>query len=90
MTNPRSNRRYSAIGSQSSASKITSSDDERFSLLNTAELAWLTDTSKSTWEKMRMRGEGPSYIKVRNLIWYRWADVDAWLSAHEIPTEEIV
>lgn len=59
-------------------------------LLNTGALAQLTDTSKSTWEKMRVEGRGPRYIKVRNLVWYRWADVDAWLAAHEIPTEEIV
>jgi hypothetical protein len=59
-------------------------------LLNTDDLAWLTGTSKSTWEKMRMRGEGPPFIKVRNLIWYRWTEVNAWLREHEIPTEECV
>ncbi|MGI3187080.1 helix-turn-helix transcriptional regulator [Nioella aestuarii] len=60
---------------------------EPLPLLSTEALATITDTSKSTWEKMRMRGEGPPYIKVRNLVWYRWADVEAWLAAHEVSNQ---
>jgi hypothetical protein len=59
---------------------------ERLSLLNTGDLARITRTSKSTWEKMRVDRLGPSYIKVRNLVWYRRADVAEWLSAHEVQT----
>jgi predicted DNA-binding transcriptional regulator AlpA len=59
-------------------------------LINTNTLARVTGTSKSTWEKMRLEGRGPRYIKVRNLVWYRWSDIEVWLAAHEILTGEIV
>ena len=59
---------------------------ERLSLLNTRDLARITRTSTSTWEKMRVDRLGPNYIKVRNLVWYRRADVAEWLSAHEVQT----
>ena len=59
-------------------------------LINTNTLARLTSTSKSTWEKMRVERRGPRFIKVRNLVWYRWADIEIWMAAHEIKTEELV
>ena len=79
--------------SPANARHTTKPDDggnarEQKALLNTAELAWITDTSRSTWEKKRWRGEGPPYIKVRNLVRYRWADVEAWLVSHEVSNRE--
>lgn len=90
MTNLKANCSFRSNRWQAFEPENDAKKQERLSLLNTAQLAWITDTSKSTWEKMRMRGQGPQYIKVRNLVWYRWADVDAWLAAHEIPAGEVV
>lgn len=90
MKNLKLNCSYRSKGRHAFEPENNAKRQESLSLLNTAQLAWITDTSKSTWEKMRMRGQGPQYIKVRNLVWYRWADVDAWLAAHEIPTQELV
>jgi predicted DNA-binding transcriptional regulator AlpA len=59
-------------------------------LVNTGALARLTQTSKSTWEKMRVEGRGPRYIKVRNLVWYRWADIEAWLAEHEVSNKGVM
>lgn len=59
-------------------------------LINTEALAKLTGTSKSYWEKMRSRGEGPRYFKRRGLVLYRRADVDAWLAARVVSTQEDV
>ena len=58
-------------------------------LINTNTLARLTSTSKSTWEKMRVERRGPRFIKVRNLVWYRWTDIEAWLNTHEVTPQEI-
>ena len=80
------NHSYRSIGKQALESNHGSLRQEQLSLLNTAELARITRTSKSTWEKMRVDRRGPSYIKVRNLVWYRRADVAEWLSAHDVQT----
>jgi len=53
-------------------------------LLNTDGLAQITGTSKSYWEKMRMRKEGPRHIVAKGFVRYRWSDVEAWISAHEV------
>lgn len=90
MTNLKMNCSYRTNGWQAFEPENNAKSRESLSLLNTTQLAWITDTSKSTWEKMRMRGQGPQYIKVRNLVWYRRADVDAWLAAHEISTKEVM
>lgn len=89
MTNLKLNYSYRSKGRQASKLENCAQRQESLSLLSTAQLARITDTSKSTWEKMRMRGQGPQYIKVRNLVWYRWVDVNAWLAAHQILTKEV-
>lgn len=43
-----------------------------------------TDISESYFEKLRVRGEGPPYIKVGRAVRYRDSDVDAWLAARII------
>lgn len=65
--------------------KMTSQNDE---FIDTAALARMLALSKSYLEKMRMRREGPDYIKVRNRVWYRRSAIEAWLSNHEVKNEE--
>lgn len=51
-------------------------------LIDTCAIARLTKTSKSYWEKLRCRGEGPKYIKRGHLVLYWLSDVELWLEAH--------
>lgn len=51
--------------------------------LTTADLARITNTSISFWEKLRVRGgnECLPFTRVGRGVRYRRADIDAWLSA---------
>ena len=53
-------------------------------LLTTEELARLTCTSTSFWEKLRLQGGTGSlqFVRIGRSIRYRRADVEAWLSKH--------
>ena len=48
---------------------------------DTSELARRTKTSESYWNKMRVAGDGPPYVKVGRLVRYRPSVVDAWLAS---------
>jgi hypothetical protein len=48
---------------------------------DTAELARRTKTSDSYWNKMRVAGEGPPFIKLGRRVLYRPNLVDEWLAA---------
>ena len=50
--------------------------------LNTRQLAEHTGIAASTWNKRRLTGDGPSYIKAGRRVLYRWSDVAAWLAGH--------
>ncbi|WP_278374007.1 helix-turn-helix transcriptional regulator [Sphingobium xenophagum] len=52
--------------------------------LTTVQLAALTKTSRSLWDKMRVRGDGPAWSRCGNRPRYRRADVEAWLLARTI------
>jgi predicted DNA-binding transcriptional regulator AlpA len=56
-------------------------------LIDTCAIARLTKTSKSYWEKLRCRGEGPKYIKRGRLVLYWLSDVEVWLEAHAVTPE---
>lgn len=58
----------------------TSADD----WLSTAQLAALTKTSRSFWDKARGRGDGPPWSDCGNRPRYRRADVEAWLISRSI------
>jgi hypothetical protein len=49
---------------------------------DTEGLAEATHTSKSFWEKRRVRGgrETPPFISCGAKVLYRWSDVHAWLA----------
>lgn len=58
--------------------------DSKKTLIDTAAAARLTKTSKSYWEKLRWRKEGPKYIKRGRLVLYWLSDIEAWLDKHSI------
>ena len=53
-------------------------------LIDTCAIARLTKTSKSYWEKLRCRGEGPIYIKRGRLVLYRLSDIETWLKMYSV------
>ncbi len=58
--------------------------DPKTTLIDTCAVARITKTSKSYWEKLRSRCEGPKYIKRKRLVLYRLSDVVDWLELHSI------
>ena len=52
--------------------------------LTTGQLATLTKTSRSFWDKLRVSGEGPPWTLFGNRPRYRHADVEAWIIARTI------
>ena len=48
--------------------------------LRTAEAAAYCGSTKSTFEKMRLRGDGPPYLKLGATVVYDTCDLDAWLA----------
>ena len=48
---------------------------------DTPELARRTKTSESYWNKMRVAGDGPPYVKIGKLVRYQPSVVDAWLAS---------
>lgn len=51
--------------------------------LRTHEAAEYLGLSRSTMEKMRLRGNGPRYAKLSRLVVYALPDLDSWISAHK-------
>lgn len=51
--------------------------DETF--IDTQRLSGLTGIAASTWNKKRLSGDGPAFIKAGRRVLYRWSDVEAWL-----------
>ncbi|HRF09261.1 MAG TPA: helix-turn-helix domain-containing protein [Xanthobacteraceae bacterium] len=47
--------------------------------LNTEQVAFVTGLSVSFFEKARVRGDGPPYIKVGKRVVYASKHLDAWL-----------
>jgi predicted DNA-binding transcriptional regulator AlpA len=52
-------------------------------LLTTKEVATLTGFSTSYFEKGRVYGYGPNFLRIRGRILYRLSEVNTWISAHE-------
>jgi predicted DNA-binding transcriptional regulator AlpA len=53
-------------------------------LLDDRDLERLTGSKRSTWQKRRLSGDGPPFIRLGRLVRYRRSEVEAWLAA--IPT----
>lgn len=45
------------------------------------EAAVLLRLSERTLERMRVRGDGPPFVKAGRRVLYRPADLDAWIAA---------
>ena len=52
--------------------------------LTTVQLAAATKTSRSLWDKMRVRGDGPAWSRCGNRPRYRLADVEVWLTSRKV------
>lgn len=39
-------------------------------------------TTPQTWNAMRHRGTGPRYVKLGGRVYYRRADIEAWIEAN--------
>jgi predicted DNA-binding transcriptional regulator AlpA len=51
--------------------------------LRTPQAADYLGLSTSVMEKMRLRGDGPSYAKLGRLVIYAICDLDAWVNANK-------
>jgi predicted DNA-binding transcriptional regulator AlpA len=50
-------------------------------LLSDRDLERLTGGKRSTWQKRRLSGNGPPFIKLGRLVRYRRSQFEAWLAA---------
>lgn len=49
--------------------------------LTTRDLAKYTGISASTWNKKRLTGDGPAFVKIGRTVVYPITAVDTWLAA---------
>lgn len=54
----------------------------RRKMLRTTEAADYCGSSASTFEKLRLYGGGPHYMKLGRRVVYDPTDLDAWLAEH--------
>lgn len=54
-----------------------------YNLMSEKEAALLMQTSVSFLQKLRIRGDGPKFLKMSKNIRYRKADIEAYLLASE-------
>lgn len=52
--------------------------------VTTVQLSTLTKTSRSFWDKARVRGDGPPWTFFGNRPRYRLTDIEAWIGARTI------
>ena len=50
-------------------------------LLTDFDLEKLTGRARSSWQKARLTGDGPPFVRLGRLVRYRSSDVEAWLAA---------
>jgi predicted DNA-binding transcriptional regulator AlpA len=50
-------------------------------LLSDFDLEAITGRARSTWQKARLTGDGPPFVKIGRLVRYRNSDVREWLAA---------
>jgi predicted DNA-binding transcriptional regulator AlpA len=51
-------------------------------LLTDFDLERLTGRARSTWQKARLTGEGPKFIRLGRLVRYRTSEFNAWIAAY--------
>jgi predicted DNA-binding transcriptional regulator AlpA len=62
-------------------SSLTLSSAEALSVVRPPQAASLTGLSVATLAKMRVRGDGPPFLKLGSAVAYRVPDLVAWLGA---------
>jgi predicted DNA-binding transcriptional regulator AlpA len=50
-------------------------------LLTDFDLERLTGRARSSWQKARLTGDGPKFLRLGRLVRYRASDVAAWLAS---------
>jgi predicted DNA-binding transcriptional regulator AlpA len=71
-----------ALSSALHRKRLASEPSGHTQCMRTPEAARYVALSESTLTKMRLRGDGPPFIKVGpRAVAYRKADLDAWLEA---------
>jgi hypothetical protein len=53
-------------------------------LLDDHDLERLTGRARSSWQKARLIGNGPPFIRLGRLVRYRRSDFEQWLAGHPI------
>jgi predicted DNA-binding transcriptional regulator AlpA len=56
--------------------------NEHGCLLDDFDLERLTGRARSSWQKMRLTGDGPPFIRLGRLVRYRRAEFEEWLASH--------
>jgi len=51
-------------------------------VLRTDSAAGYCGSTKSTFEKYRLTGEGPAYIKIGRVVVYDIEDLNTWMASH--------
>ncbi len=57
-------------------------------LADPSQVAAYVGRPEKTLEYWRYKGTGPRFIRIDGGVRYRWSDVDAWLDARTVETEE--
>ena len=64
---------------------MNSSDLKNRELLRPFEVERLYGITTGQLQKLRMRAEGPPYMKpTHRMVFYRRIDIDAWLTLHRV------
>jgi predicted DNA-binding transcriptional regulator AlpA len=50
-------------------------------LLTDFDLERLTGRARSSWQKARLTGDGPPFVRLGRLVRYRFSDFEAWLAS---------
>jgi predicted DNA-binding transcriptional regulator AlpA len=53
-------------------------------LLTDFDLERLTGRARSSWQKARLTGDGPKFLRLGRLVRYRASDVAAWLASRPV------
>lgn len=72
-----------AKSAHSEATNLAKRSRNLMDLLTTKEVATLTGFSTSYFEKGRVYGYGPRFLRIRGRILYRLSEINTWISAHE-------
>lgn len=56
--------------------------------LNVTQAATYVGLSASTLNMMRCQGKGPRYLKLASRVYYRKSDLDAYIAAGTVETED--